>query len=334
MAPVAIQPAHKHHSDAYVQARGVDADIAALAERQHGVVARRQLEAIGLRRGAIALRIERGRLHPVHRGVYAVGHRVLSLRGAWLAAVFAVGPDAVLSHRSAAALWGMRHATGARAEVITERTLRSRPRLQLRQSTLRADERTTHDGIPVITPPRTLLDLAAVVPPHQVERAMNEAERLGLADPLTLDALLHRHAGRAGTTALRRALERAAPGGTTLTRSELEARFLAFLDDHGLERPATNVPLTLRDASRIEADCVWRRRRLVVELDGYATHAGRAAFDRDRARDRRLTAAGWRVVRVTWRHLHEEPHALADELCALLLTAPAARAAAPRGPSR
>jgi predicted transcriptional regulator of viral defense system len=318
--------------DAYVQARGADAAIAALAGRQHGVVSRVQLEAIGLARGAIGWRLEHGRLHHVHRGVYAVGHRVLSPRGTWMAAVLAVGDDAVLSHRSAAALWGIRPTSGSRVEVTAPRGVRSRAGLRAHQAPLGPDEVTTRDGIPVTTPPRTLLDLAAVVPPHHLERALNEAERQHLADSLSLDSLLHRHPTRAGRAALRRALERA-QRGAGITRSELEDRFLAFLDLHALERPATNVPIALQGAT-VEADCLWRRHRLVVELDGYATHATRAAFERDRARDRRLQAAGWRVVRITWRQLHEEPREVAAELRALLVTGRAAPAAARPAPSR
>jgi hypothetical protein len=287
-----------------------------MAGRQHGVVARRQLLALGLGRRAIGHRVERGRLHLVHRGVYAVGHRVLSIEGRWMAAVLAVGEDAVLSHRSAAALWGIRPTTRSRVEVTTERAVRSRPRLHVHQAPLVPDEVTTNAGIKVTTPPRTLLDLAAVIPPHHLERAMNEAERQHLTDPLSLDVLLDRFPSRAGTPALRRAHERA-QHGATITRSELEDRFLAFLDAHDLERPATNVPIVLQGGT-IEADCLWRRQGLVVELDGYAFHTTRAAFERDRARDRRLQAAGWRVVRITWRQLHDEPCELAAELGTLL----------------
>jgi hypothetical protein len=160
---------------------------------------------------------------------------------------------------------------------------------------------------------------------------MNEAERHHLTDPLSLDALLRRHPTRAGRAALRRALERARRGAS-ITLSELEDRFLAFLDLHALERPATNVPLALQGGT-IEADCLWRRQRLVVELDGYATHATREAFERDRARDRRLQAAGGRVVRITWRQLHDEPREVAAELRSLLVTGHATPAAARPVPS-
>jgi predicted transcriptional regulator of viral defense system len=189
-------------------ARGADAGIAELAGRQHGVVARRQLLGLGLGRGAIDRRIEAKRLHPVHRGVYAVGHRELSRLGWWMAAVLACGPDAVLSHRSAAALWGIREGSPTRADVSAPRELASRPGIRVRRAFVFADEGTIEAGIPVTTVPRTLLDLAAVLQPHELDRALEQAEALRLSDPIPLAALVERHRGRRGTARLRRALER------------------------------------------------------------------------------------------------------------------------------
>lgn len=293
----------------------MDGAIAALAERQHGVVARAQLVDLGLGRRAIGHRLECGRLHAVHRGVYAVGHRVLTREGRWTAAVLAAGAGAVLSHRSAAALWGIRPGAG-RIEVTAPRALRSRAGLRLHHTRLAEDEVTAVRGIPVTTPARTLLDLAAVVGAQQLERAVNEAEVLRLGDAVALAELVRRHGGRRGAGALRRILE-AGQVGALITRSELEDRFLGFLDAFGLPRPEVNATLPV-SGGPVEADCVWRGPRLVVELDGYATHAPRHAFERDRARDRALLAAGWRVARVTWRQLAADPRALAAELRALL----------------
>jgi very-short-patch-repair endonuclease len=293
----------------------VDAEIAALAERQHGVVARAQLLQIGVGSRAIGHRLACGRLHPVHRGVYAVGHRLLTREGRWTAAVLAAGAGAVLSHRSAAALWGIRRGAG-RIEVTTPRALRARPGLRVHQARLAEDEVTVVRGIPATTPARTLLDLAAVVGARQLERAVNEAEVLRLGDAVVLADLLRRHRRRRGAGALRRILDEGR-AGARVTRSELEDRFTAFLDDAGLPRPETNVHLAV-GRRLVEADCVWRGARLVVELDGFAGHAPRQAFERDRARDRALLAAGWRVARVTWRQLTAEPRALAAELRALL----------------
>jgi very-short-patch-repair endonuclease len=273
--------------------------IADLAARQHGLVARGQLLAAGIGSRAIVHRVDTGRLHPLYRGVYAVGHRVLSPRGRWMAAVLAT--DGVLSHRSAAALWSLRPWQG-RIEITTPRTRTTRAGLLLHRAVLPPDETTMHDGIPVTTPARTLLDLAGVLPRHQLQQALNEAEIQRLPGPR---ALLDRHPTKKGTGALRTA---AAP---THTRSDLETRFLTFLDDRRFPPPQINVLI-----EGIEVDVAWPGHKLIVELDGYAFHSTHDAFHADRRRDRRLTAAGWRVVRLTWRDL-DEPDALAGELRAL-----------------
>lgn len=287
--------------------RGVDATIAALAERQHGVVARRQLLRLGIGRGAIDGRIERGLLHPLHCGVFAVGHRALSQRGRWMAATLACGPKAVLSHQSAAALWAIRPTAKARIDVTVPQQLRSRPGLHPHRAVLPADEITVHDGIPTTTPARTLLDLAAVVPKQTLERALDEAEVLRLPGPNTL---VDRYPRRRGTANLRALLLNAR--SPTLTRTDLEARFVTFLDEWGFDRPPINTII-----EEYEVDAAWREARLIVELDGFEVHGTRAAFERDRARDRRLQAAGWRVVRITSRQLDGSAE-LAQELRKLL----------------
>lgn len=294
----------------------IDQLIASLAMRQHGVVSRRQLLAGGIGRRAIEHRLARQRLHGVHYGVYAVGHRLLTTEGQWMAAVLAAGPGAVLSHRSAAALWRMVRWSGGPVEVTVGRAVRSRSGLRVRRGRLSADEATEVEGIPTTTVPRTLLDLASVVDRHRLERAINEAEVLRLAGALSLAALLERHPRRHGTRALREVLA-AGRLGLDVTRSELEDRFLRFLAEAGLPRPQTNAPLAAGQEV-FEVDCLWRRSRVVVELDGRAVHATARAFERDRARDRALNAAGWRVVRVTWRQLSSEPAALAADLRRLL----------------
>lgn len=156
--------------------------VAALATRQHGVVARRQVVELGLGRGAIAHRLERGRLHPLHRGVYAVGDRVLTRQGGWMAAVL-IADGAVLSHRSAAALWGILGTDRRNAEITVPRHMRPRARIEIHEGPLPPDEVTTHNGIPVTTTARTLLDLAAVVSPQHLERAATEAEIRRLGSP-------------------------------------------------------------------------------------------------------------------------------------------------------
>lgn len=291
-----------------------DLVIGVVAERQHGVVSRRQLLDRGLGRLAIDRRITQGRLRVVHQGVYAIGHPHLTTDGRWMAAALACGPAAVLSHRAAAALWLLRP---SKQLELTVPAARRRPSITLHRIAVADDEVTEIRRIPVTTVPRTLFDLAAVLPAHQLERAINEAEIQRLADPLSLPALLARYPGRRGVRTLRAILGE----GTRRTRSELEARFLAFLRRAGLALPEANVHLLVGGAW-IECDCVWRDRRLVVELDGHATHGTTAAFERDRARDRSLHVHGWRTVRVTWRQLSDEPEALAVDLRALLRRAP------------
>ena len=298
-----------------MQRLGPDAVVGALASRQHGVVSRRQLMALGLGVGAVERRLAAGRLHLVHPGVYAVGHRSLSLEARWMAAVLASGSGAVLSHRSAAGLWELRPATADPIEVASRRALRSRPGLRRRQLTLDVEERTTRRGIPVTTPARTLLDLAAVLRRHELERATEEAERRRLVDTPSLDALFTRHPRAKGVRVLRAILDAGRPA--TLTRSDFEARFLRFLDAADLPQPSVNARVRAGDR-RVEIDMVWPGARVAVELDGHAYHSTRAAFERDRERDRLLQAAGWRVVRITWRQLLDEPRAIARDLAALL----------------
>jgi very-short-patch-repair endonuclease len=172
------------------------------------------------------------------------------------------------------------------------------------------------DGIPLTSPPRTLLDLASLIPHRQLDRVLDEAEVLRLTDPLSVADLIDRYPRRAGAAALTRVLE-VRTIGTDVTRSELERRFLAFLDDQRLPRPRVNQVI-----EGFEVDCSWPEHRLIVELDGRATHGMTAAFERDRARDRILQAAGWRVIRVTWRQLHRQPTAVASDLRTLTLLRP------------
>jgi very-short-patch-repair endonuclease len=291
--------------------RAIEAAIAALAARQHGVVSRSQLLALGLGAGAIKHRVGVGRLHPLHRGVYAVGHRAVRREAWWMAAVLAAGSDAVLAGRSAAALWCMRQSHRARIEVVSPRRVDVRG-IEARCIALAPDEVTVHDGIPVTTPARTLFDLAAVVPAHHLEAAFNEAEYRRLTSPVSLDALLARYPGRRGTQALRRVLDDHRRNGETRTRGELE-RFLALVDAANLPRPKIN-----RHTDHGELDAAWPEQRVVVELDGFAAHGTRRAFEDDRAKDRERVAAGWRVVRVTWRQLADDPARIAAQLKALL----------------
>jgi len=210
----------------------------------------------------------------------------------------------------ARALWNMRDS--ARIEVICPRKLR-RPGIDAHRIAIAPDEVTVEDGIPVTTPARTLFDLAAVVTLDQLEHAFNEAEYRRLTSPVSLDALVSRHAGRRGTRAIERVLDNHRRNGETRTRSELERKLLALLDAHGLPRPRIN-----RQSDPGELDARWPEQRLVVECDGFAAHGTRKAFEDDRARDRDLQVAGWRVVRITWRQLTTDGDTIAAQLMTML----------------
>lgn len=298
-----IEAAFGHRHDVRTQSRHRDELIGCLAGEQHGVVTRRQLLDLGIRRGALARRVEHGRLVAVSRGVYAVGHAVLTREGKWSAAVLAGGEGAVLSHRSAAALWGL-SASAPSVEITTPRATRSTAAIRRHCAALPGDEVTEVDGIPVTGPHRTILDLAAVLSARSVERAIRETEYLRLPDRLSLPDLLARHPGSRGARAIRECLARCAETPSGLTRSELEDRFVDALLAAGLPPPELNASLEV-DTGRLEVDCLWRAQQLVVELDGRRAHGTRAAFESDRARDRNLQAAGWTVVRITWRQLHD-----------------------------
>ena len=269
--------------------------VVALADRQHRVVTRRQLLDEGLSARAIERRIERGWLHRHHDGVYSVGTARLDRCGRWMAAVLACGSGAVLSHRDAAALWGILTSNRFAIEV-TAPTRRKREGVDVTRTALPPDETTTLDGIPVTTVARTLLDLAAVESRQRLERALSEAERRRLADHTSLIELFTRHPRSKGIATLR-----SLTPDETVTRSELERRFVAVCRRHGIPKPQTNATVEGR-----EVDAYWPDHRLVVELDGYAFHSTHRAFHEDRARDRALVLAGLRVVRLTARHLTEQ----------------------------
>jgi hypothetical protein len=300
-----------------MQPRGADASIVELAERQHGVVARLQLLDLGLGEDTVDRWLRRGRLHRLHAGVYAVGHPLVSREGRWMAAVMACGPGAVLSHLSAAELWGVRQPGSHAIEVTAPPKSRSRAGVLRHAAALPADEVTTENGIPVTTVPRTIFDLASVLRIDAVEHGLRQSERLRLYDALSLEDLLGRYPGRQGNKTVRECLRRRRELPAGVSREELEARFLAFLDRFGIPRPRLNAWLTL-GSRRYQVDCLWPVQRLIVELDGWGTHGTRSAFEGDRDRDRRLTAAGYRGTRVTWRQLHEIPADIAVDLRAML----------------
>lgn len=295
---------------------GVDRLVAEIAGRQYGLVTRRQLLDRGVGRGAIDARLERGQLHPVHRGVYAVGHRELTRDGRWMAAVLACGHRAVLSHRAAGQLWRIIPITPSWPEVTRPTSFRPVPGIVCHRSMIPADELRVVDGIPVTSPPRTQFDLAALLSERQLERAFKEMEVRRLTDRLSIPHLLGRYPGRRGAATLRAIL--AARGPADFTRNEFEEGFLALIDRSGLPRPRFNASLWIRGRF-FEPDCLWREERLMVELDGREVHGTDAAFEEDRVRDRILLAEGWQTARITWRQLHDEPEEVVADLRQALL---------------
>jgi hypothetical protein len=288
----------------------VDQRVAALAERQHGVVSTRQLGAIGLPQRAVSHRAAAGRLHRVHQGVYAVGHTVLTVNGRRMAAVLAAGPGAVLSHASAAALWDIRPTSATRIDISVRSAggRAKRPGLRIhRTPTLQTDEITAHQGIRVTSPARTLLDLASSLPRRALERALDEAEIRELYDRRALEAVALAHAGEHGARALAEAL--AQDGDPVLTDSELEEIMLGLCDEQQLERPTPRAWV-----AGLRVDFLFAASRLVVETDGYRYHRTRRAFERDRERDAILARAGYRTLRFTHRQLTREPALVAETI--------------------
>jgi very-short-patch-repair endonuclease len=278
----------------------------ALADRQHGVVAWRQLTALGLSGSAIHGRRERGLLIPLHRGVYAVGHRRLAREGRWLAAVLAAGDGAVLSHRDAAALHGIRDRPDSKQVIVTAPgKVRSTASIWVRARCVLTDEDTaTVRGIPVTSPARTLVDLAWALTDGQLAATLGEADRRGLLHPAAVERALRRVRGRRGQghARMRTALDAHEQAGAVLTRSELEERLLDLVFDHALPRPLLNAPV-----AGFEVDALWPAERVVVELDGWAHHQGRAAAARDRHKTNRLQLAGHRVLRFMHGDLAQRP---------------------------
>jgi predicted transcriptional regulator of viral defense system len=302
--------------------RAVDELIGALADAQHRVVDRAQLLELGLTPAMVKHRLATGRLHEVLPGVYVVGGRTLTADGRLMAAALWGGPGAVISHRSAAAAWGMLRARGA-IHVTCRSRRNPRAGITVHHRRLPADEVTTHNGIPVATAARTLLDIAATEGRDALIRALRQAEHLRLTDHTPLTALIARYPSARGTAVAARVLAERLPGGHT--ESELEDRFLEFLDARGIELPETNVWLNV-NGSRFRVDCLWPAERVIVELDGRQTHDAEDPFESDRRRDLALSAAGYVVVRVTWRRLHDDPDGLASDLRALRASRVSSRA--------
>jgi hypothetical protein len=272
-----------------------------LAHNQHGVVSSDQLREVGYTPQAIYHRIRTGRLHPLHRGVYAVGRPHVTEHGRWIAAVIACGAGAVLSHSSAAALWRI----GSEKSGLVELSLpslarRCRPGLQIHQRPSLQDRDTTVEyGIPVTTPVQTLIDMAPRLDRPGVERLINEADKYDLVHPPGLRRALDERAGEPGVACLREILDRRT---FRLTKEELERRFLPLASKAGLP-----VPLTGQWVNGFEVDFYWPDLGLVVETDGLRYHRTPAEQARDRLRDQAHTAAGLTQLRFTHEQVRYEP---------------------------
>jgi very-short-patch-repair endonuclease len=256
-----------------------DARIAAIAGRQHGAVSIHQLRESGISDTGVRERLRAGRLHRVHRGVHAVGHIAPSNERRWMAAVLALGRGAVLSHRSAAALWGLLPPIEGPVDVSLPSRSGRRRRQGIRvhrPASLPPQETARRRGIPVTSPARTLADLRAVVSGRELRRAIRQADFLGL--PTGADIEIDK------------------------TRSELERRFLWLCSRHHLPQPAVNMSL-----GGMTVDFCWMEQKLIVETDGYRSHRGRAAFEDDRDRDLRLRTLGFEVVRLSYRQVLDKP---------------------------
>jgi very-short-patch-repair endonuclease len=266
-----------------------DEALPRLAATQHGVVSSAQLLRLGFDRHAINRLLRAGRLHRLHRGVYALGHPGITDRGLFLSAVFALGEGAVLSHASAAALWGFRRNDDSQVHVTVASNRRGRSGIRVHRVTeLPVNEWTRRENIPITTPARTLLDLAATLPYKPLRSAVRRAEVEKRVSHPQLEALLDAHPNARGARTLRQILEQ----GPAPTRSSLEDEVLDRLIEAGLPRPETNARTPAG-----EVDFLWPEHNVVLEVDGPPYHEGPLADEVDYEKTERLTRAGLTVVR-------------------------------------
>ena len=295
--------------------REVDRKIAMLAAAQEGVVTSAQLAACGLGERGTRHRVTRGRLHRLFPGVYAVGHPIVSTDGRRIAAVLACGNGAVLSRRSAASAWGILGTDGRRFDVVAPGRSGGRvsdeAAIDLRRTRRLPDQDiTVLRGIPITTVGRTLLDLSGFAGARPVQRAVHEAEVMGLLDVDAVLATIERNPGRRGTRMLRTALGVSAPDPDN---REFANRFFALCLDYGL--PAPRLGVHVNGGDRLyEVDALFESERLIVELDGGRVHRTARNFQTDRRRDSILAARNYQTLRYTWHRLCDEPAAIAREL--------------------
>jgi hypothetical protein len=282
----------------------------ASVRRQHGVVTRTELLALGYTRREIEYRLHNGRLHQIAAGIYAVGRRELTPHGRWMAAVLVCGDGAALSHRSAAELWGIGREWEGRIDVSVARECRiRRVGLKVRgRAALPARSLVRRQGIPVTDPVQTLIDLATELKILRLERAVNEADVLDLVDPETLRTALDAYVGMPGVKTLRTLLDRHT---FRLSDSDLEILFRPLAMAAGFALPLSKYRLM-----GYEVDFWFPDHGLVVETDGLRYHRTPAQQARAVKRDQVHQASGLRVLRFTHWQIAHEP----DEVTAVLRT--------------
>jgi very-short-patch-repair endonuclease len=289
-------------------------EVLALAATQHGVVTRGQLLDLGLGSRAIEHRIRRGKLHPVHRGVYAVGRPELTRHGDLIAGVLSCGPGSALSHDAAGEVLEIRRRRAGPIDVTVPGAERRRPGIRTHRRPLPAAAVTHRHGIPVTSAVRTLIDLAQRLTASELEAAVNEADKLDLVNPERLRAALDGREGQHGVTPLRALLDSRT---LTLTDSELERRFLPIARRAGLPPP-----LTQCDLNGFRVDFYWPDLRLVVETDGLRYHRTPAQQAKDRRRDQAHAAAGLTALRFTHEQVARDPEDVEATLVAVAKRAP------------
>ena len=299
----------------------LDQALVALALEQHGVFALHQLRELGLTDDAVHARAALGRYHRIHHTVYSLVPKALLKReGLYMAAVLACGPGAVLSHRSAARLHELRDWGHTKIEVtVPKRSARAHPGVAVHRSITLTDKDVTVVGhIPCTTIHRTLLDLGDVVTQRQLERAFDQAEILEVLDLTAINDQLARNPTRRGAQACKQVLATHYIGRTP-TWNENEEALLAITRSLKLPDPETNQFIVLDDGGpAIRVDFVWREQRVIVEADSDKWHGSKQRQEIDRRRDQRLTAAGWRVIRTSWRQMKHQPDDLRRALVKLL----------------
>ncbi len=294
--------------------------LADLVAAQRGVVSRAQMSRLGFGPDVIDRRLRQRRLHRIHRGVYAIGHVHLAPLADLEAALLACGPTALLSHRTAAWLWGFMARSGVIDVTVVGARLTQRPGIRAHETrVLPAADRSRRQGLPVTAPQRTLLDLAEVAGPDELAEALGQARVARWVTPASLLDYARAATGRHGALALKAVVTQAHAEG--FTRSKAERKLLELVRAAHLPPPETNVVLFGR-----ERDAVWRRQRVVVEVDSWEFHSGRPAFEADKLREAELAAHGWRTVPITWRQLTQDTLGTVARLAAAL--------AAPMGDTR